>query len=167
MLERFLAHSIPDPAQNTLWWLTVPFSNGQVYHVLAERCSATFPKTSFRPRPTDGKQSYYPETTDLDGLNIAFYEAFDYRVTNWLNTWRKLIRDDDGNYGPPALYKRDIQVRSYARTDLRSPVLSLTYVGCAPTDQTPFEFNYDDETGRMVVEAQFSVDNMTMEQGDG
>lgn len=167
MLERSLAHSLPDPAANNLWFLSVPFTTGEVYHVLAERITAPFYKIAFRPRPADGSSDYFPEVSDIDGINVSFYETYDHRVTNWLNKWRKLIRDEKGNYGPPSLYKKDMLLRIYARDNLSSPVMSMTYIGCAPTDQTPFEFNYEDETGRLIVEAQFSVDDMTIEQGNG
>lgn len=166
MLERYLAHALPDPAQGTLWYLSVPFTQGMVYNVYAERIAATFFKTSFRPRPADGRNSYFPEMTDLDGLSITFYETFDYRVTNWLETWRKLIRDADGNYGPPAVFKKTMTLRIYARDNLRSPIITINYEGCAPSDKTPFELGYDDETLRITVEAQFSVDNMEIIQGD-
>lgn len=165
MLERYLAHSLPDPAQSNLWYLICPFTNGQVYHVLAERVSITFPKNAFRPRPADGKFKYYPETSDLDGINVTFYETFDYRVLAWLNSWRKLIKDDDGNYHPPALFKKEMIVRLYDRINLTSPRVTITYEGVAPSDQTPFELGYDDETSRITVEAQFSVDAQKIEQG--
>lgn len=166
MLERYLAHSLPDPAQNTLWYCSVPFTNGMVYHVLAERAAPTFSKTSFRPRPAAGRQKYYPEATDIDGINITFYETFDFRVTNWLHSWRKLVVDDDGNHGPPALFKKEIIFRLYARDNLSKPSMTMIYTGCAPTDQTAYELSYEDETGRITIEAQFSVDRMEMKQGD-
>lgn len=163
MLDRYLAHSLPDPAQNSLWYCTVPFTNSQVYHVLAERISLTFPKTPFRQRHRDGAFSYFPETKDIDGINVSFYETSDYRVTKWLDVWRKLIRDNDGNYGAPALFKQEIVAQLFSRDKLTSPVLTLRYIGCAPSDQTPFEMTYEDEAGRVIVEAQFSVDDVTME----
>lgn len=164
MLERLLAHSLPDPAQSTLWYLSVPFTNNMVYHVLAERVSATFYKNPFRPRLTDGSNNYFPEVSDIDGINVTFYETFDYRVTKWLQEWRKLIKDSAGNYGLPGIYKKEMTVRMYSRDDLTNHRLALTYLGVAPSDQTPFELNYDDETGRTTVEAQFSVDDVEYDE---
>jgi len=163
MLERTQAHALPEPALATLWYLSVPFTNGMIYHVYAERVSATFPKTSFRPRPADGKNKYFPESTDLDGLSITFYEMYDYRVHKWLSEWRKLIKDKDGNYSPAALYKKDMTLRLYARTNMSSPIYTVNYIGVAPSDQAPLDLQFDDETQRITVETQFSVDNQEIE----
>ena len=167
MLERYLAHSLPDPAQNTLWYLICPFTNNQIYHVLAERVSATFQKNSFRPRHSEGSFDYFPETTDLDAINISIYETFDYRVTAWLYQWRKLIRDEHGNYHPPVLFKREMELQLFSKDNLTSPIMTIRYNGAAPSDQTPFEMAYEDEAGRIIVEAQFSVDSQTITQGSG
>lgn len=167
MLERYLAHSLPDPAQNTLWYLICPFTNNQIYHVLAERISATFPKNAFRPRHSEGSFDYFPETSDIDGINISFYETFDFRVTAWLDKWRKLIKDPEGNYNPPILFKREFELQLFSRDNMTSPTMTILYQGVAPSDQTPIELAYEDETGRIMVEAQFSVDNQVIKQGTG
>lgn len=164
MLERYLAHGLPDPAQNTLWYAWFPFTNGMVYHVLAEQITPTFPKTPSKPRPTDGSMTYYPDTSDIDGLNCTFYESFDLRVCAWLRAWRKLVVDNEGNYGVPAIYKKEVVVQLYSCDDLRTPIKTMRYHGIFPTDQTPLTLSYDEESGRITVEAQFSADSMEVEE---
>jgi hypothetical protein len=163
MLERNIVDTIQDPALNTLWVLEIPFTNDADIVVYAERMQATFPKTPFRARYNEGSNSYFPETSDIDGINITFYEASDLRVTTWLDVWRKLIRSSDGNYGLPVTYKKEILAKLYSQDNMSTPVKTLKYIGCAPTDQTPFELQYDDATGRITVEVQFSVDSLEQE----
>lgn len=160
MLDRLDAEAAPDPALNTLWLLEIPFADSTGLILYAERMQVTFPKTPFRPRYNEGSNSYFPETSDIDGINITFYEAADFRVTNFIKLWRKLIKDADGNYGMPDTYKKEIHAKLFSQDNMSSPIKTLKYIGCAPTDQTAFELQYDDATGRITVEVQFSVDSM-------
>jgi hypothetical protein len=163
MLTRELALSLADPAQNNLFLVTVPFTNGKHFHVVAETISMTFPKVPFRPRFSQGSNTYYPETSDIDGISISFYETHTYQVTGWLDTWRKLLIDSRGNYGLPAVYKKDVPVQVFSRENLSEPTLTFIYQGIAPSDQSPFDMSYEDEAGRLIVEAQFSCDSMIFE----
>lgn len=158
MLSRDLAYGLVDPAIGSLWLVTVPFNDGNTYMIYVERIMVTFPKIPFRPRPTDGSNSYFPERKDIDGINMTLYETFDFRVSKWLDEWRKLMFDDDGNYGAPDVFKQSITLQLFARDNLESPIKTRKYYGVAPTDVTAFELNFEDETNRIVIEAQFSVD---------
>lgn len=160
--SRSEAYRMPDPALQTLWYLTTPSSNGAAISIAAESVSATWLKTSFRPRPADGKKLYFPDQTDIDGLNIVFYETFDFRVTRWYNSFQELVFND-GFYGMPANYKKPFILSLFERSNTKTPIYTITYEGCAPTDRAPFNLNYEDETGRITVEAQFTVDNVVEE----
>lgn len=159
-LSRQLALSIKDPALASLWLLKVPFADFQV-EVVAEKVQPTFNKTPANPRFNQGSNSYYPGITDIDGLSISFYEQVDYPVSMWLNTWRKLVfNPEDGVYGMPSVYKQDIVI-DYFAANSSSPIKTATYSGCWPTDKAPFNLDYESAEGRIMVEAQFSVDTMT------
>lgn len=161
-LERELAYGMPEPAQSTLWVVEFPFSTS-VYHIYAEQFSPTFPKVPSRPRFTDGSNTYYPEITDIDGISATFYETSDYRVSQWLMKWRQLIVDAKGNYGAANRYKKKVTARLFARDNLNNASAVLVYSGVWPTDKSPFSLNYDDETGRLTVEVQFSTDSVEEE----
>jgi hypothetical protein len=158
MLLRDLALNAPDPALASHFLVKIPLGN-YTKDIIAERVTATFPKTPANPRFNGGSNSYFPGTTDIDGLSISFRETYDYRVTKWLNEWRLLVFDQkDGTYGMPINYKKTINV-VYFGAGSNKPKDS-EYLGCWPTDKGPFSCDYSDETGRLIVEVQFSVDSM-------
>lgn len=157
ILDRFNALNAPDPALKFRFYVYVPDTTDS-YHCVVENITATFVKIPSKPRFNGGSNSYYPDTNDIDGLSITFYEAYDYRVSAWLSRWRALVVRSDGFYGIPSEYKKTIMIHAY-NNNSENPTLKLQYSGCWPTDQQPFEFSYEDATGRMTVQAQFSVDN--------
>lgn len=158
MLNRINALNAPDPAVNFRWFVTVP-DGGQGYDYVAERITATFPKVPAKARFTHGRQNYYPDNNDIDGITIAFYETYDFRVTKWLSRWRGRIVHPDGTYGVPRDYQRDIIADLYL-IGSNAPVLTLTYKKCWPTDQGAFDLSYEDETGRIIVEVQFATNQV-------
>lgn len=164
MITRDAALALKEPALSTLWVMEFPFATG-VAHLTAERVTATWPKVPSRPRATAGSNTYFPETSDIDGISAALYETEDYAVTRWYQQWQFLVHDANGNYGVPSAYKKDCIARLYKRSNLTSPVLTLRYQGVWPTDKNAFELTYDDEAGRLTVELQFSTDSVTVEYG--
>ena len=160
MLNRIHAINAPDPALNFRWFVRVP-NSGYGYDYVAERITATFPKVPAKGRFTHGRQNYYPDNNDIDGLTIAFYETFDYRVTKWLSRWRGLMLHADGTYGVPKDYYKDIVAELYMPGD-NDAALTLTYKDCWPTDQGAFDLSYEDEVGRIVLEAQFSTNRVEL-----
>ena len=159
MITRDAALAMESPALNTLWRLTVPFVQYDT-HIFAENMSATWPKIPSRPRATAGSNTYYPEVMDIDGISATFYETERHDVTRWFANWQSLICDSDGNYGVPKDYKKDCVAELFARTELSSPILTLRYSGVWPTDKSPYQLSYDDETGRLTVEVQFATDSV-------
>lgn len=159
IMSRDMAMSIASPALSTLFIVRVPFITTLV-EVVAEQVTATVPKIPSTPRTSNGSNTYFPGVEDVDGISITFYETEDYAVSNWLMKWRKLVYDNDtGFYGLPKDYYKPIYVDAYS-TSSTSPIRSLQYIDCWPTDQGPYEYNYAEETGRITVAAQFSVNDM-------
>lgn len=157
ILDRTYALYAPDPALPFRFYVVVPDTNG-LYNCVVEQVQATFRKIPAKPRFSAGSNDYYPDNNDIDGLSITFYETFDYRVSAWLSRWREKVVRADGSYGLPTEYKKDITVYAY-NYNSESPVLTIVYKDCWPTDQSPFAFSYDNVEGRLMVEAQFSVDS--------
>lgn len=156
---RSYALAAPDPALTSLWLVQIDNASAVTY-LLAEQMSATFPKIPAQSRFTSGTVRHYPGMQDIDQIAITFYESHDYKVTQWLKTWTNQVKDDNGNFGLPVTYKRNIVLNMFSKASTQ-PVHVVTYGGCWPTDKGAFELNYSDETGRMVIQANFSVDTVT------
>lgn len=159
MLLRDLALSAPDPALSSLFIIRLPFGD-YTKDILAEKADPTFSKTPANPRFTNGSNAYYPGITDIDGMSISFYETHDLRVSKWLNDWRLMVFDKtDGSYGMPADYKKTINI-GYIDPTTGKESHNADYIGMWPTDKGPFNLDYSDDSGHLMVEAQFSVDDM-------
>ena len=160
-LSRDAAFAVADPALNSIFIVRMPFSFNSLTELIAEQVTPTFHKTPAQARFSQGSNDYYPGTTDVDGISVTFYEAYTYSTSKWLNSWRRMVYDPiTSNFGVPKSYKQNIVVEAYSRFST-SPVRTITYTGCWPTDRGPYEYNYTDETGRITVQAQFSVDSVS------
>lgn len=158
-LERNFALDAPDPALTTLWKLQIPFGDS-VNFLFAESITATFQKIPAEARFSEGSNMYYPGNADVDGISIAFYETHDHLVGSWLVEWQKMVFNNSGGvYGAPINYKKPIIANLYSKHS-KKPIKVLTYEGCWPTDRGPYELNYEEETGRIKIQAQFSVDDV-------
>jgi len=159
VLSRDYALSVPEPALTTLWRVMIPFGNS-VTHLLAESVTLTWLKVPTEPVFSGGKHVYFPGMAEVDGLAITFYETHDYQVSKWLENWQMLVYNvDSGVYGVPAQFKKEITVNLFSKVSTK-PIKIVTYNGCWPTDKGPYELNYQEETGRIVIQAQFAVDKV-------
>ena len=70
--------------------------------------------------------------------------------------------DRNGNYGVPAIYKKDIIVMQLMPGN-DTPVLTRRLIGCWPTEQTADELSYDSAEEALTVTVQFSVDTAGLE----
>lgn len=157
MLDRLSALSVEQPALTACYLVQVPFQSS-VDIVIAETMTATFAKVPAEARPFMGGSRYYPGFKDIDGVAITFYETDDFKVSEWLKQWQARIYKN-GVFGLPAAYKRPIIASLYSKSQ-RTPTRRLTYTNAWPTDRQAFELSYSEETGRLVVQAQFSVDDV-------
>lgn len=157
LLLRERALSAPDPALSSLWIVRIPFDSSVVF-LAAEDCSPTFPKIPAEARFAQGENRYYPGNKDIDGVAITFYETHDYKVSEWLKQWQYKIYKD-GVYGAPRDFMSNIIVSLYSKHQ-EAPVRTLTYRRAWPTDRGPYQLNYSEESGRTVIQAQFSVDGV-------
>ena len=161
-LLRDAALGAPDPALASLFMVIVPGAVSST-SLIVESVTATFGKTPAEARFNNGSNTYYPGVSDIDGLSIAFFENSSRDVSKWYKQWRSLVFDEtDGTYGAPAIFKKDIIVNQYKQGQ-SAPIRVNRYSGCWPTDKEPFAFSYEDPAGRLQLNAQFSVDSMTVE----
>lgn len=160
-LNRIHALGAPDPALSTRFFCFFPDVGEDIYMALALKVQATFPKVPAKSRHTHGSVRYFPDNNEIDGLSITFYETYDFKVTKWLSRWRGLIVHEDGSYGVPTDYQKDIVVQCFLPGS-DSPAMVFTYKECWPTDQNPFDLQYEDENGHLLIDAQFSTNKVEM-----
>lgn len=160
LMSRDYALSAPDPALSTLFFVRMPqdLANTPQF-LLAESVSLLVPKISAESSFSNGGYDFFPGFIENDSVSITFYETYNYAVSKWLRDWRKKVSDGRGNYGLPVEYKKDIIVAMYSKFSTK-PVNVVTYNACWPTDRAPYELNYQEESGRVTVQATFSCDNV-------
>lgn len=152
---------VKDPALACRWWVQVPTDTvSSPFECIAENIEISFAKTPAKGRHFQGTQRFYPDIRDIDSVTITFYETFDHQVGKWLQRWRSKINRDDGSYGYPVDYKKDILAHMY-RLDANEPVLTYKLEGAWPTDRATITMNYDDEVARVQVISVFSIDKNT------
>jgi hypothetical protein len=91
---------------------------------------------------------YYPESEDVEPLEVEFYETADNQVGDWYREWSDSMHayDPDGDrlFALPSVYKRDIYVY---RLDTRGDgvvfdrVMGRKYAGCFPLRMSPYPFD--------------------------
>tara|TARA_B100001146_G_C16123006_1_gene408883 strand:+ start:516 stop:1007 length:492 start_codon:yes stop_codon:yes gene_type:complete len=163
MLTRADALNIPAPALNSRWIVLFENQIGP-YKGIVETVEATFIRTEARARYSQGSNNYFPEATDIDGLNIMFYEDEEFSVTKWLKDWRRKVHDPaDGTYGVANDYKKRVYVELFSLVS-NKPVLQLCYRNCWPTTNAGLPLTYEDGTGRLQVNQQFSVDTLEFQE---
>lgn len=157
VMLRDTALAAPDPALSSLWQVMIPYANGKAT-LFAETVSLTWFKIPAEGHLAGGRHLYFPGYAEVDGLAISFYETHDHKVGNWLQAWQKLIYNPETEvYGLPKDYKQTITVNLFSRFSSNAAKI-VTYTGCWPTDRGPYELTYSDETGRIVIQAQFACD---------
>ena len=156
-LSRQAALSAPDPALTSLWIVQVPAAG---VNVIAETMTMSFIKVPAEARFAGGKNKYYPGFAEMDGISITFYETHDHKVSAWLQEWQRQIYDPETEiYGIPAKYRKNITANLFSKASNKAAKV-VTYYDCWPTDRGPYELNYSDLTGRIVIQAQFAVNKV-------
>ena len=155
-----LQTGLKDPAIQSRWRVIMP--DVQPLLCIAESVEVVFRGVGAKARRGQAKVKYYPEESDIDTLNIVFYETADYDVLNYLTTWRGQIRHKNASYGLPSDYERDIFVQFLA-IDSNDVIKTLKYKGVWPIDPSPISLNYEDPNARIQISASFRVDDVEEE----
>lgn len=158
-LAKSVARSLEDPALQGRWFTYMERVEGPT-QVLVEHQSIPWHKTQPTARYTAGQFRHYPGPHDVDGIQVVFYEVWDFRVTNWLNNWRREVYDPEtGAYGVPKFYRREFVTEFYPPNS-ESAAMRRSYTGCFPVEQQPFELSYAEVDGRLTVTALFAVNKV-------
>lgn len=160
-LNRNALLRLRDPALKGRWIAFVG-SGSSTEELAIESITAVFNKTPSRSRFYGGITWDFPEMSSTDAISMTFYETYDYKTTAWLREWHRLIFDPNTSiYGLPADYYRNIQVNMYGTESSSAPVAELELIGCWPTDISPYDYNYHELDGRLIITCTFAVNTMT------
>lgn len=160
--------SLPDPALSGNW---ITHVEGDTVEVIVEHATQGTYVGDAVGRPAGGTMRWYPTMQDLEPLVFVFYEVHDYRVTKWLNSWKREVYDPEtGVYGVPgntssgrsdasAGYRRQFETE-YLKYGSDDPVMKRTYLGCFPLHTQQFELSYQEVDGRLTVSGQFRANRL-------
>ena len=152
----------PDPQLSWRWACLMPDLPGSNAKspplTYVERIPVSHVGTDPKPRHGGATNRYYPQLSDISAVNVQFYEDENHLVDTYLDAWRDLVYDGDGNYGLPADYKLPIVIMFYTGRNGQSPNKSTILEGCWPAQRDSEELGFE-ESGKLIVSQLFSVDN--------
>lgn len=139
----------------------------------------TFPMRSFMTETRRLRTGWLNLVKDIDNLsevNITFFCSQDMMIQRYLDTWKKLIFNEAGEfYYSSQRYKKNITVLIYGPNSAMdaipgSELLSsagnswyftkYTLCGCFPKSQDTYKLEYSDEPKRLKLMATFCVDKI-------
>ena len=155
IFDRMLARE--DPHMLYEWLVLMPF-NMQPEFVE----SVTIPIPSIDPEAVfrAGRRFYYPKFQDIGDVAATFYETHAFTVTNWIKEWKALIMDENGLYGLPSDYARDIVLYAVDPTGTRRAELRIKR--CFPTTGDVYPYS-SGNSERLIPSHTFSADALEFE----
>ena len=124
------------------------------------------PHVDSEARFRSGSYNYFPQFNDIEAIDIEFMETEDYEVTQYLYNWFGLVVHDDGTYGLPDIYKKEIYLYLLGHEDAGgSHKYLIRYNGAFPTRRASVDPVENDDFIR--VSCNFSVDSNTPQTSGG
>lgn len=101
------------------------------------------PEYSYETRKNQlGTGSWYgAESRTIGTISLTVDEMEDGQTLKYFDDWKSLIRNSDGTYNPPVMYKRAFV--HYQTAAIGLDLTSTVYTGCFPSDIQPVSWNYD------------------------
>lgn len=162
-MEQVLAHE--DPAWQFQWSVdaivspmgTLPAGCRRPDDFI-EAFDVVFPGAQQESAVERGKSAYYTGYMDAPTFSLTLFEYHDWRVTRWLEQWRKRIYDPEtGCYGVKNEYagKAVISLLDLAR---KQPLVRAKVMGIWPTQTNPIQLGGGGE--RITIQQEFSQDDI-------
>ena len=107
-----------------------------------------------------GGYQYFPMFHDISAFGVTFYGDSQNRVIRYLNHWKSRVKNfKTGIYQLPGYYKRRwlVSLLDPAGNEVATAELS----GCWPADTGQISLDYNDGSGRILLNQNFSVDDCT------
>lgn len=155
-----------DPLLLFKWYATsVPFAElGPIGPEYIETIEIPFNNVKSEPVFRGGGYVYFPGFHDVSAFNVTFYADAQGRSLKYLMQWKDKIKNfKTGIYALPGAYKRDWQVALLAPDG--TTVATAKLIGCWPADTNQINLDYNDGSGRVPLNQNFSVDDMEFSVG--
>ena len=102
-------------------------------------------------------------------VTITFFCSFGMLIQYYLDTWKKLIFYDDGEYyNPMYYYKKNIEVYFYGPGAVGTSATSAAHYtlwGCFPYAQDTYKLLYSEDPKRIRLMARFKMDKIVLDEG--
>lgn len=126
-----------------------------------EAFDVVFPGAQPEDNSERGKNAYYAGYMDGSTFTLTFFEYHDWRVTRWLEQWRKRIYDSEsGCYGVKDEYAGQAVV-SLLDLSRRAPMIRALVKNIWPTQTNPIQLGGLGE--RITIQQEFSQDDIEVE----
>lgn len=161
-LDRLNGELLNDPAPDWRYLVRWPEIKGVTSRmanewVIAETLTFTHPSIPSQGRHGGGTMTYFPDFNNIASSSITLYEDQYYSALFYIMSWRNLVIDQEGNYGLPIEYKRNIDIEIYSIFDSSEPTIVGTLYGVWPSEISAFEYSYEGQD-RIKLQVDFSVD---------
>ena len=123
-----------------------------------EAVDVVFPGAQQETNVERGSNVYYTGYMDAPTFSVTMFEYSDWRVTRWLELWRKQIYDQEtGFYGVKDEYA-GMCVISLLDLARRTPLVRAKVMGVWPTQTNPIQLAGGGE--RIIIQQEFSQDDI-------
>lgn len=151
-----------DPMMSFSWVCLMPTLPGNVAlpASMVEDIDAPFATINAQTFIRGGKEIKVSGKQDISDLSVSFYEDNAGNSAQYIERWRQLIRDDNGNFGIPSPttasgYYKPISV--YVLGPNSRVLLELIFLDCWPT--TRESYRYSGENDRIKLTHTFSCND--------
>lgn len=148
-----------DPQLNTNWDIFLPDIEGQNVSNLATGIEFNTEASEATPRFFDSSKKYYAGFSDVASFSIDFFEDDEHNVFKYITAWKQLIKDGNGAYNLPKIYKKEIT--AFLLTNTREIAATYKLTGCFPVGTSPLSFT-SEAADAIRPNQEFSVDSVTL-----
>ena len=118
------------------------------------------PFGSIRAEPVfrNGKNYYYAKMYDISTVSVRFYEDVEMKVTKKLAAWKKIIKNERGDYGVKSDYEAvlTLTTKKYP-TNETGTVFKIK--GLFPVSTESYQYQ-SAQSERLIVSQEFSCDDI-------
>ena len=166
------SRNIPVSAGNKSWFSSILSTLGGTftdYTPIVEEI--TFTPKSFKTETRRVRTGWLNVANDIENygdVNITFFCSAGMLIQYYLDAWRRLIFNNDGEYyNPMQVYKRNIEVYFFGPGNIGAvtpKAAHFTLKGCFPYSQDSYKLAYKDNPQRLRISTKFKVDKIVTDE---
>lgn len=162
--------SLPDPALQWMWTLdilNVPGLGTNINNLYCHDVSLPLMGLDVEQRFRVGLFEHYPRHAGSYTMNVTFYEDGNFHVSQILDQWHLLVRNDsDGSFGLPSQYMGQAVCRLYDTAGVNTLTVQLYAVW--PLRRGNLDLHYQ-SSANLTVQCEFAVNisKLTFSQSSG